>query len=114
MPGPDTPLARPYFLLYSGIATIPKGLMDPREVISTKPPRRIPLFFHLKWSTKAIDLAPWPAQQPLITLTPRMERPNDLLDVLDVLALCYLLFFFLFFFCLDRLGGVFHYSFFYA
>lgn len=93
MPGPDTPLARPYFLLYSGIATIPKGLMDPREVISTKPPRRIPLFFHLKWSTKAIDLDPWPAQQPLITPTPRMERPNDLLDVLDVLALCYLLFF---------------------
>lgn len=83
MPGPDTPLALLYFLLYSGIATIPKGLMDPREVISTKLPRRIPLFFHLKWLTKAIDLAPWPAQQPSITPTPRMERPNDLLDVLD-------------------------------
>lgn len=82
--------------------------MDPREVISTKPLRRILLFFHLKWSTKAIDLAPWPAQQPLITPTPRMERPNDLLDVLDVLALC-LSSFFLSFFCLDRLGGVFHY-----
>lgn len=37
-----------------------------------------------------------------------MERPNDLLDVLDVLALC-LSSFFLSFFCLDRLGGVFHY-----
>lgn len=95
MPGPDTLLPRPYFLLYSGIATIPKELMDPREVISTKLLRRIPLFFHLKWSMKAIDLAPWPARQPLITPTPRMERLNDLLDVLDVFALCYLFFFLL-------------------
>lgn len=67
--------------------------MGPRELISTKLLRQILLFFHLKWSTKAIDLAPWPAQQPLITLIPRMKRPNDLLDVFDVLALCYLIFF---------------------
>lgn len=78
------PLARLYFLLYSGIATIPKEPMDPHALISTKT-RRIPLFFHLKWLT-AIDLAPWPAQPPSITPIPRMERPNDLLDVLDVLA----------------------------
>ena len=79
--------------------------MDPHALISTKT-RRIPLFFHLKWS-KAIDLAPWPAQPLSITPIPRMDRLNDLLDVptfwLDII-------FFLFSFCLDRPGGVFHYS----
>jgi hypothetical protein len=48
------------------------------EVISTSPLRQIPLFFHPKWS-KEIALAPWPAQQPLITLALQVELLNDLL-----------------------------------
>jgi len=111
----DYPLARLYFLLYSGIATIPKEPMDPRALISTKLPRRIPLFFHLKWS-KAIDLAPWPAQPPSITPILRMDRLNDLLDVptfwLDIIFFlfpsvlidreeCFIILFFM----LDALSG---------
>jgi hypothetical protein len=98
MPGPDYLLLRRYFLLYNEIAIIPKQQMVVREPIMSRPRRRIPLFFHLKWSTKAIDTTPWPAQQPSITLDLRMERLNDLLDIVCLASMAWPCFIFLFFF----------------